>query len=137
VTTQVELLRGVPLFRDLDQRELEHLARSLRERRFNAGQTVAAEGEHGVGFFIIEEGKATVYVRGVERRELGPGDHFGEVALIDDGARTATIIADTELRCQGLTSWDFRPLVEANASVAWKLLQAMAAMLRAAQEREA
>jgi len=97
----------------------------MKPRVFNAGETVTAEGQTGVGFFVIEEGEATVTVAGDERRKLGPGDYFGEVALLNDSARTATITADSELRCYGLTSWEFRPLVETHGSIAWKLLQAM------------
>ena len=129
----VELLQRIPLFADLKPRELERLSGSFKERTFNAGETVASEGEGGAGFFVIESGEATVSVRGDERGKLGPGDYFGEIALIDDGARSATVTADSELRCYGLTSWEFRPLVESNASIAWKLLETMAKRLRAAQ----
>jgi CRP-like cAMP-binding protein len=87
---------------------------------------VTSEGAGGIGFFVIEEGEAKVSVGGQERRRLGPGDYFGEVALLTDSPRTATIVADTELRCYGMTSWDFKPLVESHSSIAWKLLQAMA-----------
>ena len=96
---------------------------------------MAGEGKTGAGFFVIESGEATVSVRGDERGKLGPGDHFGEIALIDDGARSATITADSDLHCFGLTSWEFRPLVESNASIAWKLLETLAKRLRAAQQR--
>lgn len=119
------LLKRVPIFSDLDGKELERIASSMKQRIFNAGDTVTAEGKTGVGFFVIEDGKATVTVGGEERRRLGPGDYFGEVALLNESARTATIIADTELRCYGLTSWEFRPLVETHGSIAWKLLQTM------------
>ena len=131
----LELLERVPLFADFDRHDLERLARSFKERTFGAGSTVAGEGKTGAGFFVIESGEATVSVRGEERGKLGPGDHFGEIALIDDGARSATVTADSDLRCYGLTSWEFRPLVESNASIAWKLLETMAKRLRAAQER--
>jgi len=131
----VELLQRVPLFADFERRDLERLARSFKERTFGAGSTIASEGKGGVGFFVIEDGEATVTVRGSDRGKLGPGDYFGEIALIDDGARSATITADSELRCYGLTSWEFRPLVESNASMAWKLLETMAKRLRAAQQR--
>ena len=104
-----------------------------QERTFAAGSTVANEGQTGAGFFVIESGEASVAVHGAERAKLGPGDYFGEIALIDEGARSATITADSELRCYGLTSWEFRPLVEGNASIAWKLLETMAKRLRAAQ----
>jgi CRP-like cAMP-binding protein len=129
----VELLQRVPLFSDFERRDLEHLARSFKERTFEAGSTVADEGKTGAGFFVIESGEASVSVRGAERGKLGPGDYFGEIALIDEGARSATVTADSELRCYGLTSWEFRPLVEGNASIAWKLLETMAKRLRAAQ----
>jgi len=120
-----ELLKRVPIFSDLDRKELERIATSMKQRTFNAGDTVTAEGSTGVGFFVIEDGQATVSVGGDERRRLGPGDYFGEVALLNDSARTATIKADTDLRCYGMTSWEFRPLVETHGSIAWKLLQAM------------
>jgi CRP/FNR family transcriptional regulator, cyclic AMP receptor protein len=130
-----ELLRRVPLFADFDQNDLKRLAHSFRERTFEAGSTVASEGKTGVGFFVIDSGAASVSVRGGEHGKLGPGDYFGEIALIDDGARSATITADSDLHCYGLTSWEFRPLVESNASIAWKLLETMAQRLRAAQQR--
>ena len=129
----VELLQQVPLFADFERGDLQRLARSFKQRTFEAGRTVADEGKTGAGFFVIESGEATVSVHGSERAKLGAGDYFGEIALIDDGARSATITADSELRCYGLTSWEFRPLVESNASIAWKLLETMAKRLRAAQ----
>ena len=131
----VELLQRVPLFEHFDKGDLERLARSFKERTFDAGSTVAGEGKTGAGFFVIESGEATVSVHGDERRRLGPGDYFGEIALIDDGARSATVTAVSDLHCYGLTSWEFRPLVESNASIAWKLLETMAQRLRAAQQR--
>jgi len=121
-----ELLKQVPLFSDLDRRELSQVAESMKRREFAAGQEIAREGESGVGFFVIEHGNAKVTVHGDERRRLGPGDYFGEIALIAQGARTATVTADTDMVAQGMTFWDFRPLVEGNASIAWKLLQAFA-----------
>ena len=131
-----ELIQRVPLFAGLDRNELERLARTFKERNFAEGETVATEGRAGVGFFVIESGQARVAVRGEERATLGPGDHFGEIALIDDNARrTATVSAATDLRCWGLTSWEFRPLVESNAGIAWKLLQEMARRLHAAEQR--
>jgi CRP/FNR family cyclic AMP-dependent transcriptional regulator len=131
----VDLLQRVPLFADFERGELQRLSRSFKERTFDAGSTVVGEGKTGAGFFVIESGEATVSRGGDERAKLGPGDYFGEVALIDEGARSATITADSDLRCYGLTSWEFRPLVESNASIAWKLLETMAKRLRAAQQR--
>ena len=129
----VELLQKIPLFADLEPKELEQLGGSFKERTFQAGDTVASEGESGAGFFVIESGEAVVKVGAEEVRRLGPGDYFGDIALIDMGARTASIEAETTLDCYGLTFWDFRPLVESDARIAWPLLQAMAKRLRAAE----
>ncbi len=123
---QPELLQRVPLFSGLERRELATLARTMKPRTFRAGETIASEGQSGVGFFVIEDGEAKVTIGGDEVRRLGAGDYFGEIALITEGPRTATVTADTEVRAWGLTPWEFRPLVETNASVAWKLLQALA-----------
>jgi CRP-like cAMP-binding protein len=119
----VDLLKRVPLFSDLEGKELQQIANSMKQRTFSAGQEIAVEGESGVGFFVIEDGRAKVTIGGEERRMLGPGDYFGEVALISQSARTATVTADTELKTYGMTFWDFRPLVEDTPSIAWKLLQ--------------
>jgi CRP/FNR family transcriptional regulator, cyclic AMP receptor protein len=133
----IELLERIPLFEGLPRGELERIARSFKERRISAGDTVAVEGEGGVGFFVIGEGTASVDVHGEQRGRLGPGDYFGEVALIDDQARrTATITADSDLVCYGLTSWEFRPFVETNAQIAWKLLQVMAKRLRESEQQQ-
>jgi len=129
------LLAKVPLFEDLSDRELAMIAASMKNRTFPAGHEIAKEGQHGVGFFVIEAGDARVVVGGQPVGRLGPGDHFGEIALIADGERTATIRAESELRCYGMTSWDFRPLVEDHADIAWKLLQAVARKIRDAERR--
>ncbi len=136
MSAPIELLKRVPLFESLDQQQLEMLSRTMKDRTFRAGQTVATEGQGGVGFFVIEDGDATVSVGGEEKRKFGPGDYFGEIALIDDGARSATITADTDLRCWGLTPWEFRPLVESNAAIAWSMLQTVAKRLREAESRQ-
>jgi CRP-like cAMP-binding protein len=131
----VELIKRVPLFADLDDRELKQIAASMKERTFSAGSTVTEEGKGGVGFFVIDDGTAKVSVGGEEVRTLQRGDFFGEIGLIADIDRTATISAESDLRCYGMTSWDFRPLVESNASIAWKMLQVMAQRLKEAQTR--
>jgi CRP-like cAMP-binding protein len=118
------------LFSGLGRRELERVASSMKERRFQKGDMLTTEGRGGVGFFVIEEGEADVSVHGDERAKLGPGDYFGEIALITESDRTATITAETDMRCYGMTMWDFRPLVESNASIAWNMLQQLAQKLR-------
>ena len=130
-----ELIKGIPLFSDLDDRELKQIAASMKERTFSAGDTVTEEGKGGIGFFVIDDGTASVSVGGSDVRKLGKGDYFGEIGLIADIDRTATITAESDLRCYGMTSWDFRPLVESNAAIAWKMLQVMAQRLKEAQKR--
>jgi CRP/FNR family cyclic AMP-dependent transcriptional regulator len=132
----LEALQRVRLFADLDKRELSEIARLFKPRTFSAGETVIREGSGGGAFYVIESGEATVLVRGQPRATLGPGDHFGEVALIDEGSRTATITAESELVCYGTTLWDFRPLVERNGVIGWKLLQTLAKMFREAQQSQ-
>jgi CRP-like cAMP-binding protein len=130
----VEALHRVPLFADLDDREIGQIARSFKERRFSDGETIIKEGLGGAAFFLIDSGAARVSVAGKERATLGPGDYFGEIALIDEGARSATLVASGELVCYGITLWEFRSLVQGNPEIAWKLLQALAKRLRAAEQ---
>jgi CRP/FNR family cyclic AMP-dependent transcriptional regulator len=125
-----DVLKKVPLFAGLEKRELEQIAATMRERRFSTGDTVTEEGAGGAGFFIVETGHADIQVEGEQRGTIGPGDYFGEIALLTGSDRTATIKATTDLHCYGMTPWDFRPLVESNSAIAWKLLTAMAEKLR-------
>jgi CRP-like cAMP-binding protein len=125
-----QILKSVDLFASLDDKEASKLAPLFKERNYSAGDVIAEEGKHGVGFFIIESGEAKVSSHGEERRTLGPGSHFGEVALIDDGQRTATVTAASDLKAHVLVAWDFRPLVKDDADLAWGLLQGVAGLLR-------
>ena len=114
----------------MDRRQSEQIARLLKERRFAKGETVIMEGSGGAAFFIIESGEAKVSSKGVNLATLGRGQYFGEVALIDGGPRSATVTAATDLVCYALTFWEFRPLVERNGTIGWRLLQALAKQLR-------
>jgi pyruvate,water dikinase len=129
----VEVIERVPFFANMSPRDVEGIAALFKERRFAPGETICKEGAGGAAFFVIESGEATVSIGGRPRATLTSGDYFGEVALIDEGARSATITADTELVCYGLTYWEFRPLVQHNAAIAWNLLQTLAQRLRTAQ----
>jgi pyruvate,water dikinase len=131
----IKALQRVPLFAEMDRGELEQIARLFKERRFPKGETVVREGSGGAAFYLIESGEAAVSVGGAERPMLEEGDYFGEIALIDEGPRSATVTALSDLVCYGLTFWDFRPLVQQSGPIGWKLLQAMVQKLRVAQDR--
>ena len=125
-----ESLLQVPLFEDLDEDEVQAVADSMHETNVPAGSVVTAEGDPADGFFVIDRGEAEVTVHGQWRGTMTAGDYFGEIALLTGSDRTATITATSDLHCYGMTPWDFRPLVESNSGIAWKLLTAMAEKLR-------
>ncbi len=128
--SKVDDLKRVPLFSELSQRQLGRLGRAFRELRLEAGTSVVQQGTmSGVGFFIITEGEATVTVDGKQVVELGPGDHFGELALISRRERTATVTARTGLRCLEIRFWDFREFALENPDVTWKLLEHVVGVL--------
>jgi pyruvate,water dikinase len=132
----VDVIERVPLFANMSPRDVEGIAALFKERRFTAGETITKEGAGGAAFFVIESGEATVSIAGRPRATLTKGDYFGEIALIDEGARSATITASGDLVCYGLTYWEFRPLVQQNATIAWNLLQTLAKRLRTAQDEQ-
>jgi CRP/FNR family cyclic AMP-dependent transcriptional regulator len=135
VADVMDTVSGVPLFQGVKPKELKKLVARMQERSFGEGDTITTEGKTGIGFFVIEEGNATVSIDGKIVRTLGPSDYFGEIALIDSGPRSATIIATTDLRCQGLTAWEFRPFIEEHPEVAWPMLETLASRLREAESR--
>ena len=133
-TDVVEALARVPLLSSLDHRHLVQLSKDFSERTFPAGSVIVREGDdHGIGFFVVADGEAVASVDGKEVSKLGPGSHFGEVALISDRVRTATVTAATDLHCYVMTLWDFRSFVKGDADVAWKLLEQLAQMLHGAR----
>ncbi len=131
-------LKRVPLFSSLSQRQLKQLARTFKERRFRPGTSMVQQGQmSGVDFFVIAEGEASVSVDGKEVARLGPGDHFGELALIAERVRSATVTAETPLRCLVTASWHFRKFARDNPDVSWKLLQHLAGLFTEAQSGRA
>jgi CRP/FNR family cyclic AMP-dependent transcriptional regulator len=130
-----DLLAGTRLFSDVDTATLGRLASDFIEREFAAGTEIAKEGDTGLNFFVVESGEAIVSVAGEEVARLGPGGSFGEVALVDKAARTATITAVTDMRTYALPVWSFRSFVEVRPDVAWRLLEILAERLRTSQTR--
>jgi CRP/FNR family transcriptional regulator, cyclic AMP receptor protein len=133
MTMMAESLKAVPLFAELSDRDLRRLAESMHEKSYSAGREVVTEGESGIGFFVILEGTAHVSVGGERRGELRAGNYFGEMALLDGEARSASVVAGEDLRCAGMTAWHFRPFVRDHPDVAWALLKALAKRLRATE----
>ena len=130
MTDTVELLAGVPLLASLERKDLQRLAKDFSEKTFPAGSVVVKEGDtHGMGFFVVAEGEGVVTVGGQEVGKVGPGSYFGEVALISDRTRTATVTATTDLKTLVMTYWDFRAFVRGDAEVAWRLLEHVGGLL--------
>jgi CRP-like cAMP-binding protein len=133
----VALLRRVSLFAGLDDADLHDLSECCQLRWFTRGSPVTNAGSRAAGFFVIEEGRATVRVNRQERQTLKRGDYFGELALIDGGRRSADITADTDMRCWGLSTKTFETFVRSHPDVAWRLMQRLVAIVREANAREA
>jgi CRP/FNR family cyclic AMP-dependent transcriptional regulator len=129
-----EKLAKVPMFSGCTKRELEAIARAAKEVKHPEGHVIAREGDRGVGFFLITEGTARVSIGGKDRSKLGPGDFFGEIALLDRGPRTATVTSTSPIKLLGLTAWVFRGLIEEHPSIGFKLLEVVAGRLRQASK---
>ena len=133
-----EGLKRVPLFSGLSQRQLRQLAKDFKDHRASAGALLAQQGQmSGVAFFVIAEGEAAVIVDGTRVATLGPGAHFGELAMITERARSATVEALTPMRCHTIQFWHFRAFAKKNPDVTWKLLQHVARILLEEQSRRA
>jgi CRP/FNR family cyclic AMP-dependent transcriptional regulator len=128
---RVSRLRSVPLFAGCSDKELSFIASRADEVDLPAGKVLTEKGESGGDFFIILEGQAEVEAS-QGKRTLGPGDFFGEIALIDNGPRTATVTAATPMRCLVLGHSQFRDVLHQNGEIAVKILRAVTERLRAA-----
>ena len=132
-----ELLRTVPIFSELGDEDIRSLARVATRRRYPKETVVFFENEEGDSFFMIIEGRIKVTILGDDGREiilsvLGPGDFFGEMALLDGGPRTATVTATTDIKLYALTEWVFRGLIAEHPGIAMQTLETMAGRLRGA-----
>lgn len=131
---KVELLRGVPLFSSCSKRELSRIASLADQIEVPEGKELTREGDQGSEFFVVVEGRARVVVRDRGRiTPLGPGASFGELSLLDQGPRSATVEAETDMQLLVLNTRSFSSLLAEVPSVARKLLAAMAARLRVAE----
>jgi CRP/FNR family cyclic AMP-dependent transcriptional regulator len=133
----VNFLSKVPLFQSLNKKQLGQLASWMVKREFNPGQTIVEQGNGGEGFFVIVSGKAEATRllsdgTKVLVNQFGPTDFFGELALLDEGIRTATVVATEKVDCLVLVRWDFLAKLETNADMAVKILQELARRFRLA-----
>jgi CRP/FNR family transcriptional regulator, cyclic AMP receptor protein len=126
----VAALGEVPLFSGLSDRELRHVASMAKEVTFPAGTEICREGEEGVGMHVVLDGETKVQIAGRTRRRMGPGAFFGEIALLDGGPRSATVIAETEVRTISIPFWTFKSTLKREPSMALKLLDEVCARLR-------
>lgn len=125
----VRYLKQVPLFAGLSDGHLQRIANSVHERSFEPGTPIVSEGEPGQGFYLIVSGRARVQRGERVLRTLNAGDYFGELALLRDRPRSATVVAADRTTCLALTRWDFKGLLDANPTIAVPLLETVAARL--------
>lgn len=124
--TKVQALKRAPLFEDLSKKELNELARVTEDLEVAPGEVLCKEGETGHEFFVIVEGEIDITSKGRSVAARGGGDFVGEIALLEETTRTATVTAKTPLRVFVLTRHDFRHLVRENPSVEQKVMRALA-----------
>jgi CRP/FNR family transcriptional regulator, cyclic AMP receptor protein len=130
---KIRLLSGVALFSPCRKHELKRIAALVDEIEAPKGKTLAREGDYGAEFFVVVEGTAIAKRRGRKVGTIGPGSFFGELALLDQGPRAATVTAETDMHLLVLTSRAFSSLVDDVPSVSRRILRGMAERLRAAE----
>lgn len=137
MAARADMLASTPLFSHLSRKTLETISRPMTERTFKAGSEIVTEGEGGIGFFVITDGKAEVVHPGEDapRATLGAGASFGEIALLDGGPRSATVRAVTDVTCLILTRWDFLAVLRSDAETGVELAEAMARRIRDLEAR--
>ena len=128
--SDAKLLQGIP------DSELRSIERQVKIVSHPAGHEIVVRGEGGVGFMIITEGSVTVKTVTGKARKLGPGDSFGEMALLDHEGRSATITAETDVTLASIPEWNFTPFLKEHPEVAYRLLQTMSRRVRQAEADE-
>ena len=127
----MNLLKTVPLFSSCSPKELASIAAIVKEVEFPPGKVITEEGETGIGLHVVVEGETKVQVGGRTRRRLGPGAFFGEIALLDGGPRTATVVAETPVRTLAIPAWSFKSVIRTQPNLALKMLIEVCRRLRA------
>ncbi len=128
-----DALRRIKFFAGLSDRDLRLVAELARPVRFDAGRAITSEGDDAGRFYLITDGDARVEVGGDPQGTLHAGDTFGEIALLDGGPRSATVIAETPVEALTIASWNLRPLLREHPSIAEAMLVEMCRRLRSAR----
>jgi CRP/FNR family transcriptional regulator, cyclic AMP receptor protein len=126
-------LKSAKLLKGLSDGEIKKIARSLKVVNHQAGHEIIVRGDGGVGFMIITDGTVTVSTVQGKTRKLGPGDSFGEMALLDHEGRSATVKADTDVALATIPEWGFKSFLEEHPEVAYRLLQVLSQRVRQAE----
>lgn len=131
----VGFIHRVPLFQGLNTKQMGYLAKRFVERKYAAGDAITTQGKGGEGFFVIVSGKTEVIRERADGTKMvvnnfAAKDFFGEIALLDDDVRTASVIATEPTECLVLTRWDFLSTVREDADMAVLIMQELAKRLR-------
>ena len=126
-------IKEAKLFQGLPETELRSLEKQMKTVKHPAGHEIVVKGENGVGFMIILDGTVTVSTVQGKSRKLGPGDSFGEMALLDHEGRSANIKADTDVALATIPEWSFKPFLKEHPEVSYRLLQVLSQRVRQAE----
>jgi CRP-like cAMP-binding protein len=126
-------IKEAKLFQGLPESELRSVEKQLKVVKHPAGHEIVVRGEGGVGFMVITDGTVSVKTVQGHTRKLGPGDSFGEMALLDHEGRSATITADTDVTLATIPEWNFKPFLKEHPEVTYRLLQTLSRRIRQAE----
>ena len=128
-------VQSLGLFKGLPDNELRTLTRQLHQVRQPAGKEFMVRGEEGIGFLILIDGEAEARMPDGRTRELRPGDYFGEMALLDQEGRSASVVAKTDIRAYAVPEWEFKSFLRDHPEIAYRLLQTLSRRVREAESR--
>jgi len=126
-------LKEAKLFKGLPDSELRSIEKQMKIVKHPAGHEIVVRGDNGVGFMVILDGTVTVDTIQGKSRKLGPGDSFGEMALLDQEGRSASIKADTDVSMATIPEWNFKPFLKEHPEVTYRLLQVLSQRVRQAE----
>jgi CRP-like cAMP-binding protein len=126
-------IKQAKLFQGLPESELRTLEKQMKIVKHPAGHEIVVKGENGVGFMVILDGTVTVSTVQGKSRKLGPGDSFGEMALLDHEGRSANNKADTDVSLATIPEWNFKPFLKEHPEVTYRLLQVLSQRVRQAE----